>query len=290
MRRFRSRGPVGLGAIAAWSLGLALAVSASAQEAARPRGRAAAPRGEAAAPRGEAEGFGDITTRYHFFEDYSAKEGQPEPGKIGQYRVGVLETIKTAVDRPQGAPERTEATVQMVYSEKAAEVSVAGIVTAVVRRYLTFRLPNDPASRRPPDRPLMEGMLVWFQHRPGEEAMVLSLMGRRELRETEVMFASRQAFLPDLGSILPSASARIGDRWPVRGGALRSLLGDRPGRADLTATLSQVRKGKTTPEAIIDVTGQATLPKGETTVNARLVFTFAEAPGPTRAAGPSPAR
>ena len=70
----------------------------------------------------------DITSRYHFVEKYNPKATQSSTNQIGQYRVASKFTIKTAIDRPEGAPERTEGTTQVIYTERPAVLSVNGQV------------------------------------------------------------------------------------------------------------------------------------------------------------------
>jgi hypothetical protein len=64
---------------------------------------------------------------------------------ITQYRVAIRETIKTSIDNPQGTPTRNETTLQTIASERPAQVSSTGAVTAVVRRYEAFRVTPAPS-------------------------------------------------------------------------------------------------------------------------------------------------
>src|SRR5207245_1350424 len=71
----------------------------------------------------------DLATRFHFVERYGSEE-KTKPELIGQYRVAVRETIRDSTERPQGAPERTEHTLQVIYSERPAKLANTGAVLA----------------------------------------------------------------------------------------------------------------------------------------------------------------
>ena len=45
---------------------------------------------------------------------------------LTQYRVGSRDTVKVVRERPQGAPDRVESSLQMIYTERVAKVRKAG--------------------------------------------------------------------------------------------------------------------------------------------------------------------
>ena len=80
----------------------------------------------ASAPAAEpgAKQVSDLSTRYKFLERYQAagdgKAAAPQhPGEIGQYRVASRDVIRVVTDKPQGAPDRQESSVQVIYTERA---------------------------------------------------------------------------------------------------------------------------------------------------------------------------
>ena len=182
------------------------------------------------APAGEQppSAVADLTMRYRFIERYATTEDPGNPQEIVQSKVGVVETIKTEIDNPRGAPERRQIVAQTIYTERTAELGPDGAVTAAVRRYDAFRLNPDPGAKPGDPRPL-EGLKVWYQVQPGADPLVLSLSDDpaniRRLREIEFSIISRQVFLPALSAVLPTLPSRIGDRWRVPRGAARALLG-----------------------------------------------------------------
>ncbi|HMB03974.1 MAG TPA: hypothetical protein VKP69_09575 [Isosphaeraceae bacterium] len=220
----------------------------------------------------------DLTTRYHLVERYSSTEDRERPELIGQYRVAIRETIRSVTDNARGAPDRAEAVFQTIYTERPAQLTDGSAVMAAVRRYETFRAKPEPPAKPSAARPL-EGLTIWFQQRPNDDPLVLSLASNRRLRDNEYAILSRQVFLPELASALLSPMPhRIGDRWPLSPLAARALVGERPQRAgELGATLSEVRSDSKSGQmvAVINVTGRVGLPSGEAAVNAQLLFSFA---------------
>ena len=66
-----------------------------------------------------------------------------------------METIKTEIDNPRGAPERRQIVAQTIYTERTAELGPDGAVTAVVRRYDALSAqprPGGQARRSAPAR------------------------------------------------------------------------------------------------------------------------------------------
>lgn len=228
----------------------------------------------------------DLTTRYRFIERHATRKDPARPGAIVQSRIAVRETIKIDADNPRGAPERKQVVGQTIYTEHPAEIGSDGLVSATVRLYDTFRLNPDPGSKPSEPRPL-EGLLVWYQARGGEDPLVLSLSEGRRMRESEFTIISRQVFLPALSAVLPSLPSRIGDSWRVPRGAVFALLGERTQPGDVfTATFQDLRTEANGPNlvAILAVTGQATLASGATTLNAQIQFAF---PPPSANSGES---
>ena len=228
----------------------------------------------------------DLTTRFHFLERYSSTEERSRLDAIGPYKVGVRETNKVLIEKPQGAPERDEWTTQAIYTERSARMSGSATVSAVVRRYEAFQQDPDPSAKPSRPRPL-QGLTIWYQLQPGEAPQVLSLVPDRGLREDEFQIIDRQVFLPELSALLPTLPVRIGDTWRIPRARLAALLGDRPVRGNpLTGTLKEVRKGVKGPnwEATLGVTGRLLLPEGETLINAAVRFQF---PPPSPEAAPA---
>ena len=58
-----------------------------------------------------------------FLRGYSVEPDAKKPDALTQYQVGSRETVKVVRDRPQGAPDRVESNLQMIYTERAAKVS-----------------------------------------------------------------------------------------------------------------------------------------------------------------------
>jgi hypothetical protein len=239
--------------------------------------------GAAAAPdEGTSRRAADLTTRFRFIERYSTSPDPARPEVVVQSRVAIRETIKIETDKAKGAPDRKQVSVQTIYTECPAELGGDGTATSAVRRYDAFRLNPEPPGYKPSDARPLEGLSIWFQPRPNENPLVLSLSENRSLRENEYSLISRQVFLPSLSAILPSLPSRIGDRWRVPRQSARALLGERSQASDvLTATLQDIRTEPKGPNlvAIIAVTGQATLPTGVSVLNAQLQFTFAPPAG-----------
>jgi len=218
----------------------------------------------------------DLTLRYRFIERYATTEDLRSPQEIVQWKVGVVETIKTEIDNPRGAPGRRHIVAQTIYTERAAELSPDGAVTAVVRRYDTFRLTPDPGAK-PGDPRQLEGLKVWYQVQSGADPLVLSLSDdpskTRRLREIEFSLITQQFFLPALSTVLPAMPSRIGDRWRVPRAAVRTLLGTRSTTNEVVlATFKDLRtapKGSDNLVAIIGVTAETT------PFQAEIQFTFA---------------
>ncbi|MGE3821358.1 MAG: hypothetical protein AB7I30_18260 [Isosphaeraceae bacterium] len=230
-------------------------------------------------PAGEApRQVGDLSTRFRFIERYAVDPARAKPQDVTQYRVASRDVIKAVAEKPQGAPDRTERTVQIIYTERPTVVNSQGVVTDTVRRYDAFRVTPMPEVRPSFPKPL-EGLNVWFRNRPGSAPLLMSLDGGRLLTEAEYAITLRQIFLPDLSSALPTLPSRVGDRWRLPKLAAQSLLNEQPTQSGepLIGTLLDVRKVGDGAEhsAVIGVSGKVMLSGGETLLNAQIVFTFA---------------
>jgi hypothetical protein len=160
----------------------------------------------------------DLSTRYRFIERYAAPGARPDPLSVGQYQVGISETIQHITERPQGAPIRVDDNYITRYSERAAHVGSSGEVTDTVRRYATFRKRPDPFKPTDP-RPL-EGLTLWYHAGArGAEPRLMSLDEGRRLHEKEYLLISNQHFLPELRTLLPAVPSRIGDTWKISNSA-----------------------------------------------------------------------
>jgi hypothetical protein len=218
----------------------------------------------------------DLTLRYRFIERYATTEDLSSPQELVQWKVGVVETIKTEIDNPKGAPGRKHIVAQTIYSERAAELSPDQAVTAVVRRYDTFRLTPDPGSKPGDPRPL-EGLKVWYQLQSGANPLVLSLPDdpakNRRLREIEFSLITQQFFLPALTPVLPAMPSRIGDRWRVPRTAVRALLGAQSAPNEvMLATFKDLRAGPKGPDELVAIIG---LTSDTTPFQAEIQYTFA---------------
>ncbi|WP_406697806.1 hypothetical protein V5E97_02960 [Singulisphaera sp. Ch08] len=248
-------------------------------------GQQAAP---APPPSGESQSVTDLVTRFRFVEHYEKTEAKTTPGSIGQYRVVTSDTIKVATEKPQGTPDRNEATQETDYRERPAELTGGDKIKAGVREYAAYRVIPNPNTK--PSRPdPLKGLTIWYQPHEGTDPLVLSLTKDRSLREDEYTIIRREIYLPDLGALLPTIPSRVGDRWAISKTGGRALLGSIT--LPLAATLQQVRQAAEGPnwEAVIAVTGRSPAGRSNTSslaVNAQLVFRF---PAPGSDGGKEPA-
>ncbi len=239
----------------------------------------------------------DLSTRYRFIERYSpaVPNGPLQPGEIGQYRVATRDVLKLAVEKEQGAPDRKETTVQVIYTEKPATIGALGGVTALVRRYDAYRISPQPEEKpsATATKPL-EGLSVWIQPQPktNSRPLLISLTENHPLTETEYDISSHHLiYLPDLAGVLPPLPSRVGDRWSLTPAAAQALLGDRPlpKGGSLVGELVDVRKSPDKPEmtAEIKVTGRVLMPPNgsDTPVNAAISFKFTPPAGASTATG-----
>jgi hypothetical protein len=213
--------------------------------------------------------------QYQFIERYAPSTDSGGPEAVVQTRVGIIETIKSEIENPRGAPDRREMKVQTIYTERPAELGTDGAVIAAVRRYDTFRLPPDRTAKPSDPRPL-EGLSIWYQRKGAGNPLVLSLTEGRPLREREFGIISQQMFLPALAGLLPQFRSRIGDRWRVPPSAARVLLGPQAAADQvMVASFKDLRTAAngTHLVATFSLTAQPT------PYQAEILFTFAP-PGP----------
>ena len=226
--------------------------------------------------------FIDLTNRYRFFETYTNREEQTRPGVIGQYQVAIKEVLKDSVETPDGPSAPAEITRQTIFTERPAEVSSLGAVTATVRNYSRFLVRPDDVVKTPGPRPL-DGLTIWYRPRINEPPQILSLSEDRRLREREYEVAARQVFLPNLVNVFPNYPVRVGDSWRVPRKAVQAMLGESEIRGDsLLGKFAELRRdadGKTA-QAVIAVVGRIANSLADTVINARILFTF-----PTSIAG-----
>ena len=222
----------------------------------------------------------DLSTKYRFIERYTFPGARPDPLSIGQYRVGIRETIERVGRRPKGAPDLAQEARQIIFSERAARVLETGEVTDTIRRYTTYRKDPDP-YKSTEGRPL-EGLTLWYHAGGGVDPRMICLTEGRRLHEMEYGVASRQIFLPDLRALLPPLPSLVGDTWKVPKQAIVAMLREKPeGGEGLTGKLQAVRKSADGKQllAVINVSGRLVFPmpgelSRETGVNGELLFAF----------------
>ena len=228
----------------------------------------------------------DVSLRYRFLERYSASDDPTRPELLTQYQVGIRETVKITLEKPQGAPDLQRSTGLGIYTERVAKLS-KGAVTEVVRNFkkVDFKTTMDIPRYK---TPLLQGLTVlYFPQDRLLPPRVLSLTPGRQLRPLEYDGIRQQTFLPIVSLILPSKPSRVGDTWPVRREVVFALLGNAPAEEnyDVTAEILEVRKNREDPAmtAIIGVKGQLVVPEGPCGINAQVHFTFV----PTEVAAPT---
>ena len=233
----------------------------------------------------------DLNTRYRFLEQYVVENDKvkAKPGELSQYRVASRDVIKVSEEKPQGAPDVKEVTMQLIYAERPAALSTTGAVTDVVRRYEAVRYsPQAPNAANSPK--LLEGLELWIRPRATAPPLMILLAETRRLSETEYSVNARQVFMPELAGILPAMPRRIGDKWPLARDAIDAMLGESPVKnAPLIAILKDIRKGTKAGEliAVISISGRVLLGPGiDTAVKAQALFTFTPPPASPAEAAP----
>ena len=227
---------------------------------------------------------GAVETLYRFSERYAtpADAAKAKPTDLGQYRVAARGVASFVMEKAQGSPNRVETVVQVIYSERPAQVNASSIVTDVVRRYEALRVSPMPPDARPDAPKLLVGLSIWYKTRPKMPPRILSLTPNRALLEVDYSISRQLVFFPDLSLMLPPDPQGIGDQWPISPIAAATLMGDTITSGDaLIATLTDVKPTAdgTKQTALIDVVGQARvgLDGIDNALKARVTFTFATA-------------
>lgn len=253
----------GLGWLVMWASALLSVVAAA------PRARVLAAQDQGGAP--------EVSAKYRARESYTTKENV-SGGRIGPYRVAYVETLAGATEAPQAAAQRNDTTLQVIYAERPAEVSPLDdrLVTSVVRKYETVRVSPNPTTK-PTVPPMFEGLLVWYEKRPSDPPLVVSLAPGRRLRPPEYGLSTRQVFFPDLTKALPILPARIGDTYRIDEVAAVALLGRPLLEGGLVGKIETIRDDPDDPKRKliqIDITGSVVIPNGRAGLHARLTFVF----------------
>lgn len=239
-------------------------------------------------------GMQALSLRYKFVERYAAAPEANRPDLLTQYRVGSREKIKMARDKPQGAPELLETTLQTVYTERVVRSRPNGSASDVVRRYDQAQLSTTVPSVRQYQNPrLLEQLTIWYHVDPRKPVEIFNLTEGRLLRQMEFDRIIKNPFIPQLASLLPATPRRVGDVWPVSRGSMATALGAIPleDDYDVNAELLEVRgiqPGQVNLTAILSVKGNLLLMDGPLSLNARVHFSFpppANAPAEDAGAG-----
>ena len=217
-----------------------------------------------------------LSLRYRFFEKYAEVADTAKPELIVQKEIGSLETFKIEVETPQGAPLRNERTTRAIYTELPARVGKLGEVLDLVREYRIYSV----SAYEPPDpaKPPLKDLSVWC-HFSKEGIKLHSLTPGRLITELEFHAIADQIIVPQLTSILPTEPIRVGDVWPLRPRASRSLLGRAvPDNEQFAVegTLVEVRKAAqgTKVTAQIEISGSLTIDAAPAAVHAFVYFEF----------------
>ncbi len=296
----RSRGPLhgGLGdGPGIWArLGLAclLAAAAAARPSSAQTPPAEPPPAEEAAAEEEARGeVQPLSLRYRFAERYVEAPDPAHPEWLTQYQVGVREKVKVVREKPQGAPDRAETSLQTIYTERIMKTSPTRAATDVVRRYDRALVSTSLPMRREYQNPkLLEQLSLWYRLQPGSPVELYNLTDGRVLRQIEFDRIVKNPFLPQLATLLPTTPRRVGDVWPVPRASAGALLGEPPLEEgyDIQAELVDVRApapDSATMTAVFGVKGQLNVIEGPIALNARVHFAF-PTPGPPQPGAPQP--
>jgi hypothetical protein len=229
----------------------------------------------------------DLITRYRFSERYTASSIPSEDGSIGQYRVGFTDDpVQLPSESATGEAKSADAEKlpppkiqHLVYTERPAEVSSLGQVKSLVRQYERVRISGD--GNAPPGPNPIEGMTIWYKPRIEELPQVVCMTEGRHMRYGDYWLASRQLFVPDLASLLPTSPVRIGDTWGLTKMAVRLLISvDKVLQGNMEGKLVDIRSSPSGNEkiAVIEISGRILVRVGVTDVNtgvkAELHFAF----------------
>ncbi|WP_240911518.1 hypothetical protein [Paludisphaera soli] len=297
----RSRGPLRVGSgvgLGLWArLGLAWLLLA-AGAASRPSSAQTPPADPPAvddavvedASRGEVQ---PLSLRYRFAERYIETPDPAHPEWLTQYQVGVREKVKVVREKPQGAPDRAETSLQTIYTERVMKSNPSRVATDVVRRYDRAVVSTTLPMRREFQNPrLLEQLSLWYRLQPGKAVELYNLTDGRVLRQIEFDRIVKNPFLPQLATLLPTTPRRVGDVWPVPRSSTAALLGETPLEEDYQIDAELVDVRTTAPEAgtmtaVFGIKGQLNLIEGPIALNARVHFTF-PTPKPAQPGAPQP--
>ena len=222
-------------------------------------------------------------------ERYGTSVGVSDDASIGQYKVSIKETITQDTGEPakDGQPRTSPPLTvvnQLIYSDRPTEVSGLGQVRSVVRRYDKAVIsPHERSQERTAKS--LEGLTIWYRPKLDDLPQIISLTTGRRLMESDYQLAARQLYVPELTSVLPTSSLRIGDTWQFSKQSTRILVGSDkvlPGvlQGSLKGKLADVRKEPDSPFriAVLDISGQLVLLKGPSQtrfgVRAQVEFLF----------------
>ena len=258
---------------------------------------AAQPKTEGAAGDAQTKRRAPLSKRYRLHERYFVGEKTPPLGTIGQYRVGLRDTWRTARDRPDGAaPDRTEITWRMIFEERPAVVSSLddSRVTDVVRRYESVSCkPDLPVPPKGTPKPF-EDLTVWYRTVYEDRPQIMVLSPGRNLSDIEYDGTAAATFVPELSTLLSELPVRVGDTWPIDRAGATALLSRDVRRSSLKAKLMEVLVDAAGSEytAYIDIAGKASVLgsrrlENEVAVHAELRFVFELPEAPAQPAQPA---
>ena len=223
------------------------------------------------------EAVGALSTRFKFVERYGVEDDPRQPQKLTQYRIGMLETTKYEIERPQGAPERNQRSRTIVYAERAAKVGKLGEPIDLIRRYDKVVL-RDLVQARPVNPPLLQGLTIWYHHRPPLRPQIISLSPDRPIREDEYGMIEEEVSISNLIAFLPSTPKRVSETWEIPAGAIQSVSGRAPDPEgyELTGTLEQVTRSPDGNSSVaeIDIAGKFDVEGQPGAFHGRIIFEF----------------
>ncbi|WP_165069490.1 hypothetical protein [Paludisphaera rhizosphaerae] len=235
-----------------------------------------------------------LSLRYRFVERYAETADPAHPNWLTQYQVGVREKLKETREKAQGAPDKSETTLQTIYTERALKTTPNHVVTDVVRRYDRVNLTTSLADHRPFKNPgFLERLTLWYRLRPGRPVELSNLSNGRILRQMEFDRITQNPFLPQLATLLPTTPRRVGDRWAVPRGTIAVLFGEVPldEGYEVEAELTDVRAagpGSSSMTAVLAIKGQLVMMEGPLSLNAEIEFAFDAPPADAPAAPAAP--
>lgn len=242
----------------------------------------------------------DLISRYRFSERYTNVPSPSDDAMIGQYRVGIRESLQEDDSKAQSPAKRGEPKgaepakkrvpqenlvqeTSLIYVERPAEVSGLGQVKSLVRHYERARLTTTATNQLPGPHSL-EGMTILFRPQTDDLPEIVNLTPEKPLRESDYRFAALQLFVPNLTVLLPPSPLRVGDTWPISKLGVRTLVeGQRILSGGLVGTLVDVRTEENTDQmlAVLDISGRIVVQRGTVAirmaVRAQLEFAFSRA-------------